>query len=418
MTAEVLIITKMAVALAADSAATISLRALPKSKSKTYNSANKLFALSKNYPVGIMIYGNSEIMSTPLEIIIKFYREKLEERHFKTLKEYYDDFIIFLENFFSKDDQSSYVFNITNDIFEYIREAIQERVLQKIKEEELLEEEVEMLNLEISNEIISNFHETWASKEVLPFAVNLDEFQELFNKNYEPEILEIQKKVFGQLNVDDLSRKKLLEIITFFFCKDIFNSPTDIVIAGFGEDDVFPSMFSFEAECIICEKLKHKEEDTYEQQQVKQQGARVFAFAQSDMINTFTFGIDPALEYFATQFVEKSFNEYSKTIEQEVLKIMQTYESDTGNINELKDNLKKTIEEVNQRFNMIDNYKKEMIKYQLEEHYIPIIVRLIKLLFSCFNGVYVTGKLLLLDISMNSMLCFFVFRYVYPNTPS
>jgi len=63
MTAEVVIANSGAVALAADSAVTIG-------GQKIYNSALKLFALSKVAPVGVMIFGNAGLMSVPWETII------------------------------------------------------------------------------------------------------------------------------------------------------------------------------------------------------------------------------------------------------------------------------------------------------------------------------------------------------------
>jgi hypothetical protein len=57
MTAEIGIMNRVAVALAADSAATITIGNI----TKILNSANKLFSLSKFHPVGIMVYGNAEL---------------------------------------------------------------------------------------------------------------------------------------------------------------------------------------------------------------------------------------------------------------------------------------------------------------------------------------------------------------------
>jgi hypothetical protein len=89
MTAEIVIINKEAVALAADSAVT---------GKKVFTSANKLFALSKYHPVGIMIYGNANFMGVPWEIIIKVYRKKLQRKRFDILKKYADNFIAFLDD--------------------------------------------------------------------------------------------------------------------------------------------------------------------------------------------------------------------------------------------------------------------------------------------------------------------------------
>ena len=67
MTSEVVVMNRLAVALAADSATTVS---GPNSQ-KIWNSANKLFALSKTHPVGVMFYNNASILGVPWETIIK-----------------------------------------------------------------------------------------------------------------------------------------------------------------------------------------------------------------------------------------------------------------------------------------------------------------------------------------------------------
>ena len=74
MTAEIAIMNREAVALAADSAVTITQGGAP----KIFASANKLFALSRQQPVGIMVYGNASFMAVPWETVIKTYRAQLE----------------------------------------------------------------------------------------------------------------------------------------------------------------------------------------------------------------------------------------------------------------------------------------------------------------------------------------------------
>lgn len=91
MTTEIGILNKIGVALAADSAVTIG-------NDKIYNSAEKLFALSKYHPVGIMIYGNAELRGVPWETIIKMYRDDLGRKQFDSLEDYGYDFISFIEN--------------------------------------------------------------------------------------------------------------------------------------------------------------------------------------------------------------------------------------------------------------------------------------------------------------------------------
>ncbi len=92
MSAGICIMNKTAIALAADSAVTIG-RHLA-----IHNSANKLFALSKTEPVGVIIYANAEFMNIPMEIILKKYKQDLGNSKFPTLKDYVADFFNYLIN--------------------------------------------------------------------------------------------------------------------------------------------------------------------------------------------------------------------------------------------------------------------------------------------------------------------------------
>jgi len=65
MTAEIAIMNKSAIALAADSKVTIG-SALG---GKTFDTVNKVFTLSKVHPIGIMVFGNAEFMRYPWETI-------------------------------------------------------------------------------------------------------------------------------------------------------------------------------------------------------------------------------------------------------------------------------------------------------------------------------------------------------------
>src|SRR3954466_14487938 len=93
MTAEIAIINKNAVALAADSAVTLR----DPNTSKIYNTANKLFMLSKFEPAGVMVFGTAEFMSIPWETVIKMYRSQLAIKSFAKLGMYNEDFFLFLE---------------------------------------------------------------------------------------------------------------------------------------------------------------------------------------------------------------------------------------------------------------------------------------------------------------------------------
>jgi hypothetical protein len=95
MTAEVAILNKAAVALAADSKVTIG----SGGNEKTYDSVNKIFTLSKRHPVGIMVYGNADFMGYPWETVIKLYRHDVADKPYSSITDWAKSFQRFLRGF-------------------------------------------------------------------------------------------------------------------------------------------------------------------------------------------------------------------------------------------------------------------------------------------------------------------------------
>jgi len=132
MTAEIIIMNKEAIALAADSAATLSGGA----QDKIFSSANKLFALSHNHPVGIMVFGNASFMDIPWEVIIKIYRNKLGNNGFDKLTHYTDDFIAFLDKnnvIFTSEIQDRFFQAHVFSFYNYLKQNINKEVDSFIK---------------------------------------------------------------------------------------------------------------------------------------------------------------------------------------------------------------------------------------------------------------------------------------------
>jgi adenine C2-methylase RlmN of 23S rRNA A2503 and tRNA A37 len=80
MTAEVAVMNKSAVALAADSAVTIEYTQGDTQHEKVFNTANKLFTLSKHHPIGIMVNNTMELGGVPWETIVKYFRLSLSDK--------------------------------------------------------------------------------------------------------------------------------------------------------------------------------------------------------------------------------------------------------------------------------------------------------------------------------------------------
>ena len=133
MTAEIAILNRNAVALAADSAVTLQSSEGP----KIYNTANKLFALSKYRPVGVMVYGSGDFMRIPWETMIKMYRSNLHDKGFPHLEEYASDFIEFFQGetgLFPPELQSGSAFHYLQMGFSRLRRTIDKEVQNSIKQ--------------------------------------------------------------------------------------------------------------------------------------------------------------------------------------------------------------------------------------------------------------------------------------------
>ena len=55
---------------------------------KTFTGVEKLFEISKNQPVAMMIYSNAEIMGLPWKTVITAYKQQARNPVFKSVEEY------------------------------------------------------------------------------------------------------------------------------------------------------------------------------------------------------------------------------------------------------------------------------------------------------------------------------------------
>lgn len=306
MTAEVSVMNRMGIALAADSAVTIG----PGAK-KVYTSADKLFQLSLSHPVAIMVYGNANFLGIPWEIIVKVYRKKLGDTEFDTLEEYAQDFISFISDnreLFSEDRQNDYISILIRSLFYQILDYVAKK----------LDEEAEMRN-GLNEEDVSNIF-SCATKDYLRHIKKQDflsgftyETHEELRKKYTNTFSKLKKAVFGDLPSTPGTNRTLTNIALEMLCRDYFcTTESGIVIAGFGERDYMPVLISFELEEMVINKprliQRHKAriED--------QNDASIIPFAQKDMVYSFMEGIDYELSEFIEVTTKKLFLDTIQTI--------------------------------------------------------------------------------------------------------
>lgn len=312
MTAEITIMNKLAIAMAADSAMTIT---QPNGEQKIYNTVNKLFALSKYQPIGIMVYDNAEMMGVPWETVIKAYRSKLGRRTFDTVEEYSNDFINFFESgdlLFPPEQQNLYFESRVAIGFDIIKRKIEGTIKTLIKEKDGIgDDEVERVVTELINERFTKLSQT-QSLDNFPA-----DYSEDLLRTHQGAIDELMNRVFEKLPLSESCKNQLRTIASNLFNKDDFEyGLSGVVIAGFGDKEYFPVMRWYSFEGIINNRLKHK---LIRHRAINfNVNAYIFPFAQTDMVYTFMQGVDPNYDNFMTRAVRFMLKKFSEALLQSV----------------------------------------------------------------------------------------------------
>lgn len=300
MTAEVAILNRNAIALAADSAVTVG-------EKKIYNSALKLFSLSKVAPVAIMIFGNAMLLGMPWETLVKSYRKELGNKVFNTIDEYANDFLAFIprqSEMFPKKAREDWAINCAQAyLVGVILKEIGDSVDEYIKNNGKIDEpEIEAI---VVKTIDDNYKTLKEKPRMTGLTVN-DETSLLrkFSKRYTSLIVEYCETF-------DLSASlfsKLRKIFCWTQTREIWTSEySGIVIAGFGEREYFPSVRAYQIDGVLDKKLIYKKKEEKSKTISRETPASIVPFAQDDMVASFMAGMNTNVNVFLHAYLQRIF---------------------------------------------------------------------------------------------------------------
>lgn len=287
MTAEIAILNTFGVALAADSAVTIS---LSNNDKKIYNSVNKVFTLSKFYPVGAMIYSNAQFMDIEWEVLIKEYRKQLKDKSFNTLNEYVDNFLLWLASteYITEDQKDKCLINIVITTFTRIKDDIKAEV-DKIISTEGSFNDVNLPNL-IDLIIVRNIDEVKLKTENIDNCITRD-----FIESKKELIKAGIPIIFEKTSISDQQVEKLCNYLYEDIKRKSSWTPySGIVIAGYGEKEIYPSIANMNLYGVIDKCILHT--PIAKTSINPSNKAIIIPFAQSEMVKSFMEGIDPVFE--------------------------------------------------------------------------------------------------------------------------
>lgn len=356
MTAEISILNKTAIVLAGDSAVTIG------DGKRIYNTANKIFKLSESGTIGIMVYNQANWMDIPLETIIKSYYKYNGKNTFRTLEEYTESFISFIKQniykYVKDESQEEIVSSRATETINTIKYLADEIIEDKIHKKIILEED---FNKNASNLVFNEMFDCLNNlrSSISKFSKTMNEFNDYplteFKQKYSKEISIILNgfSSYEQITLN----KKFKDTFIEFIYRDIISGISEeenysgIVIAGFGEDEIFPKIQDFKLAELFENRLRFEygknseiDNDTV---------AIISPFAQRDMVDTFMQGIEPNLLNKLNEIIDDEF-------ENLITQIMQKVKVTKSKLNPLFEKAH-------------ENIKKEIFRYRNMRHVDPIV---------------------------------------------
>ncbi|MFP4527646.1 MAG: hypothetical protein ACLFQX_03780 [Candidatus Kapaibacterium sp.] len=242
------------------------------------------------------------------------FRSDQKDSTYEKLHDYGDQFISFLKSdaiFIPEKEEKKYISDSIVSYYYRIREDLESKIRDELAQKpELDETQIQIL----TDEIIKLHYNIWTNgvfvdkEEKNHDIIFINEFREIIKQSID--------QVFERIPLTDEITEKLQLIaarIFLFFPHEIQNNQTSgVVIAGFGEAEIFPSIISYDIECKISNILKFRKKD-YKQIDFEN-SASIFPFAQSEMVHTYLRGISPTIQKFYDSLIKDIIDEYPKIL--------------------------------------------------------------------------------------------------------
>ncbi|HKP52965.1 MAG TPA: hypothetical protein VJ183_09965 [Chloroflexia bacterium] len=308
MTSVVAILNNQAVALAADSAVTTS---GPYSQ-KIYNTVNKLFTLSKYQPVGIMVYSSAEVLTIPIETVIKSYRQQRKDAFCLSLQDYADDFLTFLKtesSLFPKKVRIEHA----NQVIHFNLVQLRDRIMRRLTTDfpnwgEPTRNQVK----QAARTLLKEHHQLFHTSNELP---NVTPQTRTKLKPQIKDVIDVWKKefkhTFALSNADVTMLSEIgLDLLLREYRTGI---ETGFVIAGFGEDEYVPQLRSFELESSVLNVHKVRDGNSVDISRIQ---AAIVPFAQTEMVETFVQGRESSLDNLLLTLIDHYFTDQKNIVSQ------------------------------------------------------------------------------------------------------
>ena len=298
MTAEVVILNRGAVAIAADSAVTVGVPGR-----KIYNTANKLFPLSAVEPVAAMVYGAGSFASIPWETVIKEHRRQLSVTSYSSVEDYAEALVAYLPSLIphmSREEQLEHVAMTARWELEMVRASVEEVAFAASSASNTpTKGEIRSMILSVINARISYLEQSG-------FVDGIG--TALVGREISAAIKDWPSFVVGRLGGfptnSEISRRARVMVRASLRAAQQSPWGSGLVVTGFGTGQLFPALSHYIVDGIVAGRVRAWRVDGV--CIGKDQSASIYPFAQEDMVVTFMDGIHPDYQLALKEFVNEA----------------------------------------------------------------------------------------------------------------
>lgn len=298
MTTEIAIINRLGVALATDSAVTIS----SGGRTKVWDTADKLFELSARHPIAVMINGNMDFLGVPWEILVKSFRKSQGDAHRQSVELWMNEFLEWVGKHpaISEDANRKYILQKIDDSINRLQQSVAASLYDAMYRKDISRRRASQPD--ISELLLQEIHKQLTDLEKVPRAVRLEGVTiEQVQEGYAELVEQRLEERFPSSPAHKLTDGETEALKTLLALALLSSTPSDLgtglVFAGYG-DGAFPSVHAVEVDGKVLGKLKFACIASEAVNGSDGQG-RVVSFAQTDVIERLLGGADP-------RFVEKT----------------------------------------------------------------------------------------------------------------
>ncbi|MEJ6656891.1 MAG: hypothetical protein QNL70_12905 [Pseudomonas sp.] len=293
MTAEIAIMNRNAVVLAADSATTVTSWKNGIQEIRYFKGANKLFELSYSCPVGLMIFGSAGLQGVPWELAVKAFRHQSGQETHEHLPGYADQFFRFVEcntQLFSDESKAAQLMRTIGPGAWRLQSMIA-GALQLPADDELLELSLEDFErgLTTAEHQIQNL--------ALPELMRETDLAHALTSlagTFEAEAQDVLP-LFGRHPERAHLIPRYVHAFIALAVKEfpLFAEQTGVVIAGYGTQDMYPRLEVYMCYGMMGNRLVYERENNQSRAMSADSPAVIEPFATTGTINTFRFGVAP-----------------------------------------------------------------------------------------------------------------------------